>query len=175
METGTPKKMLELKVGDKIKIIHHFPAGHKSGVDTETFAGIVEDIRRFGRVRISVDIVVYIKGGYRRHRWKRKVKAFGDCPQYEIFLLGQIDPVKSRVAAQRKAFAEARIYQARRAAAQTSPYEVLQISETASAVEIKRAYRRMALKWHPDKNPGNKAAVDVFKHVVKAYKQLTNR
>ncbi|MGI6205977.1 MAG: DnaJ domain-containing protein [Anaerovoracaceae bacterium] len=52
------------------------------------------------------------------------------------------------------------------------PYKVLGISRNASDDEVKKAYRAMARKYHPDKNPGNKAAEDMFKVVQEAYTQI---
>ena len=52
------------------------------------------------------------------------------------------------------------------------PYRVLGIERSASDDEVKKAYRQMARKYHPDKNPGNKAAEDMFKVVQEAYTQI---
>ncbi|MCW3072067.1 MAG: heat shock protein DnaJ domain protein [Bacteroidetes bacterium] len=56
----------------------------------------------------------------------------------------------------------------------TNYYIVLGVSNTASFEEIKAAYRELAKKYHPDKNPGNKAAEDFFKEVQQAYAVLSN-
>jgi len=51
-------------------------------------------------------------------------------------------------------------------------YEVLEIDRNASEQEIKRAYRKQAVKYHPDKNAGNKAAEENFKEAAEAYSIL---
>ncbi len=53
-------------------------------------------------------------------------------------------------------------------------YEVLEIDRNASEVEIKKAYRKLALKYHPDKNPGDHTAEDKFKEAAEAYEVLSN-
>ena len=53
-------------------------------------------------------------------------------------------------------------------------YEVLGIEKNASADDIKRAYRRLAIKYHPDKNPGNKEAEEKFKECAEAYEVLSD-
>jgi len=53
-------------------------------------------------------------------------------------------------------------------------YEVLGVSRTASGDEIKAAYRRLAVKHHPDRNPGDKAAEESFKEAAEAYAVLSD-
>ncbi len=53
-------------------------------------------------------------------------------------------------------------------------YETLGVGKNASAEEIKRAYRRMAMKYHPDKNPDNKEAEAKFKECAEAYEVLSD-
>ena len=53
-------------------------------------------------------------------------------------------------------------------------YEILEVSKSASADDIKKAYRKMAIKFHPDKNPGDKAAEEKFKEAAEAYEVLSS-
>ena len=54
-------------------------------------------------------------------------------------------------------------------------YEILGVSKDASVAEIKKAYRKKALKYHPDKNPGDSSAEDMFKKSAEAYEVLGNQ
>jgi len=51
-------------------------------------------------------------------------------------------------------------------------YESLGLAQNSTQEEIKKAYRQMALKYHPDRNPGDKAAEDKFKEAAEAYSVL---
>ena len=53
-------------------------------------------------------------------------------------------------------------------------YETLGINKSASAAEIKKAYRKMAIKYHPDKNPDDATAEAKFKEAAEAYEILSD-
>ena len=53
-------------------------------------------------------------------------------------------------------------------------YEVLEVEKTATVEEIKKAYRKKAIQYHPDKNPGDKTAEEKFKEAAEAYDVLSN-
>jgi len=57
----------------------------------------------------------------------------------------------------------------------TDPYQVLGIDHNASAEEIKQAYRRVAMKWHPDRNQNSTQAREQFQRAAEAYKTLSKR
>ncbi|WP_250631802.1 molecular chaperone DnaJ [Rhodoflexus caldus] len=59
-------------------------------------------------------------------------------------------------------------------AAKRDYYDILGVEKNASAEEIKKAYRRTAIKYHPDKNPGDKEAEEKFKEAAEAYEVLSN-
>lgn len=54
------------------------------------------------------------------------------------------------------------------------PFEILEIDHGADAKSIKKAFRKLSLQWHPDKNPGNRAAAAKFMMINKAYESLTD-
>src|SRR6266516_2479197 len=58
------------------------------------------------------------------------------------------------------------------ATATTGPYETLGVSQTATQDEIKKAYRKLARQYHPDRNPGDAKAEDRFKEIQAAYDVL---
>jgi len=53
-------------------------------------------------------------------------------------------------------------------------YDILGVSKNATADELKKAYRKLAIKFHPDKNPGDKEAEENFKEAAEAYDVLSN-
>src|SRR6476620_2962620 len=59
-------------------------------------------------------------------------------------------------------------------AAKRDYYEILGVTKTAKAEEIKKAYRKVAMQFHPDRNPGDKSAEDKFKEAAEAYEVLSD-
>src|SRR5215468_7141303 len=53
-------------------------------------------------------------------------------------------------------------------------YEILGVQKSASADEIKKSYRKVAMQYHPDRNPGDKAAEEKFKEAAEAYEVLSD-
>ena len=53
-------------------------------------------------------------------------------------------------------------------------YQILGVDKKATTEEIKRAYRKLAMKYHPDRNPGNKAAEEKFKEINEAQEVLSD-
>ena len=53
-------------------------------------------------------------------------------------------------------------------------YEILGVSKSSSADEIKKAYRKVAMQYHPDRNPSDKEAEDKFKEAAEAYEILSD-
>ena len=53
-------------------------------------------------------------------------------------------------------------------------YEVLEVSKTASSGEISTSYRKLAIKFHPDKNPGDDEAIERFKEASEAFEVLND-
>ena len=57
---------------------------------------------------------------------------------------------------------------------QDNYYNLLEVNQGASKAEIKKAWRKLSLKYHPDKNPGDEQAAEFYKKINRAYEVLSN-
>lgn len=96
----------------------------------------------------------------------RQLEQFDDCiAVYKRYL--EIDPQNGDIRAElRTAMREQKM------SLRKDLYKILEVEKTSSSVEIKRAYRRLALVHHPDKNQGDAAAAERFKEITEAYETL---
>jgi len=58
---------------------------------------------------------------------------------------------------------------------ETDYYKILNVNKNASESEIKKAYRKLAMKYHPDRNKGDKSAEEMFKKISEAYAVLSDK
>jgi hypothetical protein len=172
------KSIATVQTGDRIKIVNS---------NGEIFAGYVVATNRpsANRYTADVDVIAYFKEGKQRHRWKRKTRTFGHSTRYTVKVLEKTDKPQSeipmsdermnkvRMRQQRVAYARAGVFQRARAK-KKNKYDILGVQKGATADEIKRSYRRLAMKYHPDKNPNNKEAEERFKECAAAYEVLSD-
>lgn len=57
----------------------------------------------------------------------------------------------------------------------TAYYDLLEVQTNATEIQIKKSYRKLAIKYHPDKNPGNEEAAETFKKISEAYQTLSDQ
>ena len=175
------KNMRQLRIGNQIRIVKAVPAStfyinnrvrkHRPK-SNEEFIGTVKSVAKRGRYSVIVDVETFKINGEIRHRWKRKDKLFGNSSKLTIFLVSDRSDYQEQLRKARKAFVgTSRLFQARRAAWQ-SPLVILGLEQGASTDDIKRAYRRLAMKYHPDKNPNDSTANDKFVQIAQAYHAL---
>ena len=146
--------------GTNSKILHNRALSH---IHLKQYSAAIADASR----------ALELDPSYTKAR-KTRAKAFGESGQWEEAVreykaIQEVNPAEPGIAREIRN-AELEVKKAQR----KDYYKILDVEKDAGEAEIKKAYRKLAIVHHPDKNPGDEAAQERFKDIVEAYETLSD-